>query len=117
MNKPQSMSHKDFLIRTLAVKLSVNEKMIEAIINHQFQSANEAMDLNHSVEISGFGKFMLNVKKAHRKMANLIKKRDAFQATIDDINKTDAERKKASVVVSKTNDQINLLKPTIDNND
>jgi nucleoid DNA-binding protein len=111
------MSHKDFLIRTLAVKLAVNEKVIESIINHQFQSANEAMDLNHSVEISGFGKFMLNVKKAHRKMANLIKKRDTFQATVDDINATDAERKKASVVVSKTNDQINLLKPTIDSHD
>ena len=117
MSKPQSMSHKDFLIRTLAVKLAVNEKVIESIINHQFQSANEAMDLNHSVEISGFGKFMLNVKKAHRKMANLIKKRDTFQATVDDTSKTDAERKKASVVVTKTNDQINLLKPTIDSHD
>jgi hypothetical protein len=114
MNKPQSMSHKDFLIRTLAVKLAVNEKIIETIINHQFQSANEAMDLNHSIEISGFGKFMLNVKKAHRKMAKLINKRDAFQSALDDINKSDAEKKRASVIVSKTNDQINLLKPTID---
>ena len=117
MNKPQSMSHKDFLIRTLAVKLSVNEKMIESIVNHQFQSATEAMDLNHSVELSGFGKFMLNVKKAHRKMAKLIGKRDTFQATVDDETKTEAERLKASVVVSKTIDQINLLKPTIDAHD
>ena len=117
MNKPQSMSHKDFLIRTLAVKLAVNEKIIETIINHQFQSANEAMDLNHSVEISGFGKFMLNVKKAHRKMTKLINKRDTFEAALDDINKSDAEKKRASVIVSKTNDQINLLKPTIDSHD
>ena len=117
MNKPQSMSHKDFLIRTLAVKMSVNEKMIESIVNHQFQSANEAMDLNHSVELSGFGKFMLNVKKAHRKMAKLIAKRNTFQATVDDETKTEAERHKASVVVSKTIDQINLLKPTIDAHD
>lgn len=117
MNKPQSMSHKDFLIRTLAVKLAVNEKLIETIVNHQFQSANEAMDLNHSIELSGFGKIMLNVKKAHRKMNNLINKRNTFQATVDDVSKTDAQRKKAGVVVSKTNDQINLLKPTIGNHD
>ena len=91
MNKPQSMSHKDFLIRTLAVKLAVNEKIIEAIVNHQFQSANEAMDVNHSVELSGFGKFMLNVKKAHRKMDKLIGKRDTFQATVVDETKTVAE--------------------------
>ena len=75
MNKPQSMSHKDFLIRTLAVKLSVNEKMIEAIVNHQFQSANEAMDLNHSIELSGFGKFsesnhVLSLPSKNRKLSH-----------------------------------------------
>lgn len=117
MNKPQSMSHKDFLIRTLAVKMSVNEKMIEVIVNHQFQSANEAMDLNHSIELSGFGKFMLNVKKAHRKMVKIINKRDAFELVMKDDSKTEAERKRANVIFNKTNNQINLLKPTIDNND
>ena len=50
-------------------------------------------------------------------MAKLIGKRDTFQATVDDETKTDAERMKASVVVSKTIDQINLLKPTIDAHD
>jgi len=57
MDKPISMSVKDFLVRTLAVKMMMNEKMIEAVINHQFQSANVAMDLNNSIYISGFGKF------------------------------------------------------------
>ena len=53
MDKPISMSVKDYLIRTLAVKIMVSEKVIETIVNHQFQSANEAMDLNNSLEISG----------------------------------------------------------------
>jgi hypothetical protein len=57
---------------------------------------------------------MLNVKKAHRKMNKLVGKRDTFQATVDDETKTELERQKAGVVVSKTIDQINLLKPTID---
>lgn len=117
MNKPQSMSHKEFLIRTLAVKLSVNEKIIETIVNHQFQSANEAMDINNSVELSGFGKFMLNIKKAHRQMNNLIAKRNTCQDTMDDETKTEAERHRASSLVNKTIDQINLLKPTIDAHD
>ena len=62
MDKPISMSVKDFLIRTLAVKMMTSEKTIEAVVNHQFQSANEAMDLNSSVEIAGFGKFFFNNK-------------------------------------------------------
>ena len=44
MDKPISMSVKDYLIRTLAVKIMVSEKVIETIVNHQFQSANEAME-------------------------------------------------------------------------
>jgi nucleoid DNA-binding protein len=113
MNKPASMSYKDFLIRTLAVKLAVDEKLIETIVNHQFKSANEAMDVHRSIEISGFGKFLFNVKKAHKKMDGLIKKRDLFQAIIDDVEKKQSERDRASVIVSKTIEQINLLKPTI----
>ena len=68
MDKPVSMSVKDYLIRTLAVKIMVSEKVIETIVNHQFQSANEAMDLHNSLEISGFGKFYFNHKKALKKL-------------------------------------------------
>ena len=52
---------KDYLIRRLAVKLMTSEKTIETVINHQFQSANEALLNNKTIEISGFGKFIFNV--------------------------------------------------------
>ena len=68
------MTDKEFLIRTIASKLLVAEKTIEAVINHQFISANQAMDTNKSVEISGFGKFMFNEKKAARRLVLLQKK-------------------------------------------
>ena len=55
-SKPAAMNIKDYLIRLLAVKILTSEKTIDAVITHQFQSANEALDLNNSVEISGFGK-------------------------------------------------------------
>ncbi|NBV29783.1 hypothetical protein EBS02_12375, partial [bacterium] len=69
MDKPVSLAMKDWLIRKLAPKLLLSEKTIEAVINHQFQSANEAMLNNKTVEISGFGKFIFNDKKAIKKMA------------------------------------------------
>ena len=48
MDKPISMSVKDYLVRTLAVKMMVSEKTIETVINHQFQSANEAIVIQHA---------------------------------------------------------------------
>ena len=108
-----SMSVKEYLIRTLAIKLAVNEKTIEAVVNHQFQSANEAMDLNHSIEISGFGKFMFNEKKAAKKLAKLEGKRDFMQRIIDNPETTEALLAKTTVILTKTIEQIRILKPTI----
>ena len=70
-SKPAAMNIKDYLIRLLAVKILTSEKTIDAVITHQFQSANEALDLNNSVEISGFGKFFFNNKKAIKRLGAL----------------------------------------------
>ena len=113
MGKPMSMSVKEYLIRTLAIKLAVNEKTIEAVVNHQFQSANEAMDLNHSVEISGFGKFMFNEKKAAKKLAKLESKREFMQKVVDNPETTEALLAKTTVTLNKTIEQISVLKPTV----
>lgn len=73
MDKPRHLSMKDYLVRTLAVKLRVPEKTLDAVISHQFQSANEAMLTNKSIEISGFGKLLFNKKKAEKKMVDLLR--------------------------------------------
>jgi nucleoid DNA-binding protein len=62
---------KDTLVRTTAVRLAISEKIVETIVNHQFTSAIEAMDLNKSVELSGFGKFLFNTKKAQKHIKDL----------------------------------------------
>ncbi len=36
-DKPISLSVKEYLIRRMAVKMRISEKMIEAVVNHQFQ--------------------------------------------------------------------------------
>lgn len=64
---------KDYLVRTLAVKLRIPEKTLDAVISHQFHSANEAMMTNNTIEISGFGKLHFNKKKAEKKMADLLR--------------------------------------------
>ena len=109
MDKPISMSVKDFLVRTLAVKMMMNEKMIEAVINHQFQSANEAMDLNNSLEISGFGKFYFNGKKATKRLGQLNAKKQAMEKIIIDETTSEQKKRSSKVTLEKTEALINLL--------
>jgi hypothetical protein len=113
MDKPISMSVKDYLIRTLAVKIMMSEKTIEAVVNHQFQSANEAMDLNNSLEISGFGKFFFNEKKARKRLQSLMNKKNAMERLIADSASSDQKKHSSKVTLDKTEALINLLKSKI----
>jgi len=113
MDKPISMSVKDYLIRTLAVKMMMSEKVLETVINHQFQSANQAMDTNNSVEISGFGKFYFNDKKAKKRLISLEGKKKLMERYIEDPNVSDQKRHASKVTLEKTEALINLLKSKI----
>ena len=110
MDKPISMSVKEYLVRTLAVKMMVSEKTIETVVNHQFQSANEAMDVNNSLEISGFGKFYFNEKKATKRIGQLNAKKQAMEKIISDETTSEQKRRSSQVTLDKTEALINLLK-------
>lgn len=111
-SKPKSMSMKDFLIRVQAVKMMKSEKTIEAVVNHQFQSMNIAMKSNNSVELSGFGKFYFNIKKATKRLANLIEKRDAVERQLLEGGDSlaDNKRKRLETMMTTTLLDIEFLK-------
>ena len=110
MDKPISMSVKDYLVRTLAVKMMISEKMIETVIIHQFQSANEAMDTNNSIEISGFGKFYFNEKKAQKRLTDLNRKKNLMLEFIASAETSEQKKRSSQVTLEKTEALINLLK-------
>ena len=111
MGRP--MTDKEFLIRTIASKLLVSEKTIEAVINHQFISANQAMDTNKSVEISGFGKFMFNEKKAARRLKTYLMKKHDMHTIINHPTSTAEQIRKATLIYNDMVSNIALLKPNI----
>jgi nucleoid DNA-binding protein len=113
MDKPISMSVKDYLIRTLAVKMMMSEKTLEAVVNHQFQSANEAMTNSKSVEISGFGKFLFNDKKAVKKYEKLLKKKEMCEGVIASDLATDQKKAYTKIVLDGTMKDLEILKPKI----
>lgn len=116
-NKPKSMSHKEYLVRALSIKLAMSEKLVEAVVNHQFQSANEAMDTNHSLELSGFGRIIFNEKRAIKKLAAYEKKLEKAKQQLELNTSTEGDRKKAQNIIDVVTMQIKMLKPKIKTND
>lgn len=115
MDKPISLSMKDYLIRRLAVKLMTSEKTIEAVINHQFQSANEALLNNKTIEISGFGKFIFNDKKALKKMSKYKDIQRAYQRHLENPELSENKRRVTELKLQSITEAINALKPKIIN--
>ena len=67
-DKPITMPLRDFLIKNIALSKGIPSSVIEAIISHQFDSANAATYVHKSLEISGFGRFVFSDKKAQYQM-------------------------------------------------
>jgi len=114
MDKPMSMSVKDYLIRILAVKMMVDEKTVEAVVNHQFTSCLEAMKTNDSVELSGFGKMYFNRNKANKKYEKGLSKKAFFQKQVDDESLSPAKRLSALNKLNNTILGLENLKPKVD---
>lgn len=101
-DKPRTLSLKDYIIRKQAVKMRITEDIIHAVIDHQFKSLNEAMYNCNSVEISGFGKFVVKpaaVKRELEKLENLLEQQKQKPQTEDNDYK-----------MKLTTDNINYLK-------
>lgn len=114
MDKPQSMSVKDYLMRKMSISMNIPLKTIETVISHQFEGMNEAFRQHHTVELSGFGKFILNYKKTVRTLEkNYSKVRGCKQFLLDE---TLTEQKRASWELKMNNalKQIELLTKKVD---
>ena len=106
MDKPQSLSMREYLVRKIAPKLLISEKVVDAVIAHEFSEANSAMLSNNTVEISGFGKFIFNTKKAQKRMEKLESKKALFSSILDDQSLSETKRQSA---LNKLNNTINSI--------
>lgn len=113
MDKPKSLSVKEYLIRKMSIKLNTPEKVIDSVITHQFQSATQALNTSKSLEISGFGKFLFNDKKAVTKMAKLEGQKRTLQSLVNDEELTEQRRRSAKLKLDSVLLAIEMLKPKI----
>lgn len=114
MEKPQSMSVKEWIIKKMAINMVISEKVIDAVVVHQFDSANDAVNIHKSVEISGFGKFYFNQKKALAQYNKLLAIKQAYEKMLLDESITATKRNAVELKMQIIQSSIKTLKPKID---
>lgn len=113
MEKPQSMSLKEWIIKKMAINMVISEKVIDAVVVHQFDSANDALNIHKSVEISGFGKFFFNDKKAVKQYNKLLNIKKTYENMLADESLTDVKRNALTLKLQIVESSIKTLKPKI----
>lgn len=113
MNKPTTMSVKEYIIKKMAISMVISEKIIDQVVNHQFDSANDALSSNDTIEISGFGKFFFNTKKANTHYNRLLAMKQAYENILADTSTTDKKRHSTEQRMITVLNDIKMLKPKI----
>ena len=111
MEKPSTMTVKEWIIKRMSINMVISEKVIDQVVNHQFDSANDALNTNDTIEISGFGKFLFNKKRALTKYTKLLQMKKAYENTLADPNITDKKKHSTQLRLETALTDIKILKP------
>jgi hypothetical protein len=109
MDKPVSISVKAFIIRNMSVRSMVQENIIETVVNHQFESALEAMNTCDSLEFSGFGKLFFNRKKAVKKLKKFSDHIDYLNGILNDPSTSEIKRRNTQLRIESLVKNFNYL--------
>lgn len=113
MKKPLTMTLKEWIIKRMSINMVISEKIIDQVVTHQFDSANDALNINKSVEISGFGKFYFNQKKALTQYNKLLAIKLAYENILEG-EITNVRRNAVELKLQIIKTSIKTLKPKID---
>jgi len=111
MEKPISMSVKEWIIKKMSINMVISERIIDQVINHQFDSANDALNTNDTIEISGFGKFLFNKKRALTQYTKLLQMKQAYENMLADPDITDKKKHSTELRLNTALTDIKILKP------
>jgi hypothetical protein len=97
----------------MAISMVVPEKTIDAVVVHQFDSANDALNVHDSVEISGFGKFYFNQKRAQTQYDKYVRIKQSYENLLADDSLSDKKRHSTEQKLISVSNDIKILKPKI----
>lgn len=104
------MSIKETLIKKTSFNTMIPEKTVDVIVSHQFESATEALRKNNSVELSGFGKFLFNEKKALKKLSGREKIKSGYIKMLSDEDISEEKKRSTNVRLVSIDKEIKILK-------
>lgn len=107
------MTVKEWIIKKMSINMVISEKTLDAVITHQFDSANDALNINKSVEISGFGKFYFNQKKALTQYKKLLAIKLTYENILADESISNVRRNAVTLKLQIIESSIKTLKPKI----
>lgn len=113
MKKPQSMSIKEWIIKKMAISMVVSEKTIDNVVTHQFDSANDALNIHDSIEISGFGKFYFNQKRAQAQYDKYVRIKQSYENMLANDFLSDKKRHSTEQKLISILNDIKIIKPKI----
>lgn len=114
--KPNSMTIKEWLIKKLSLKIMQPEKVINCVVTHQFDHANDALKIHDTIEISGFGKYIFNRKKAIKKMQTWMDTKEQLEEKLAVSDLSYVVRNNLESKLEILNININILKPKLNEN-
>lgn len=109
MDKPVSISVKAWIIRNMSVRTMTQENIIETVVNHQFESALEAMNTCDSLEFSGFGKLFFNRKKAIKKLQKFKEQLECYNTILNEEQTTEAVKRNMKMRIDSLTKNFNYL--------
>ena len=116
MSRPLTVPIKDWMIKNLSKEKNISERTIQCVIAHQAEGATRALRRCHSIEFSGFGKFLFNRKKAAIKLGKLLEMEPRMKAIIDSPEEGIGKRRNIEIKYKVLLEEINLLKFLLDEN-
>lgn len=74
------------LVMKLSKELNIPESVIDAVIAHEMESAKVAMNDANSIELSGFGRFYFNEKRARKKLQKCLEIKGHYERIIQEMD-------------------------------
>jgi len=117
MDKSTTLSVKNFIIRNMSVETMIPEKIIEAVIAHQFSSVLKIMDVGNSVELSGFGKFVFKKRRARTKLIYWSEQISEYMLMSQDESLPIEERDRLIEAIKYIEENVKIYKAKVENGD
>ena len=110
MSSDDVMFMKRLAIRKMAVDMAIPEKTVELVIAYTFKKAREAFHQHGSIEISGFGRFVLNKYHVKHRIMKIVTEIERWEEQLADPGIDERMKKNRLLWLEKVRRDLELIR-------